>query len=165
VPSAAGDTSTRPDAKRPTSKYHEWVKANGQAIRQAMAGPGVKAFGAAAGRLWRGLPPAERGTKARKPQAASGSLEQVTEEPDPATPLGQSEPGAQALSPAQLATVAKNKAGALLRKAEAAARTRATPTPVAEATPQTCQKSSAQERLEALKARVRARIAHSGGAP
>jgi len=162
-PPEAGNTCNRPGAKRPASKYHDWVKANGQAIRQAMTGPGVKAFGAAAGRLWRGLPPAERGTKERKPQTANGSLEQGTEEPEPAAPLDHTEPGAQALSPAQLATVARNKAGALLRKAETAARTLATPTPAAEAAPLACQKSSAQERLEALKARVRARIAHPGG--
>ena len=129
-----------------------------------MTGSGVKAFGAAAGRLWRGLPPAERAAKARKPQATSGSLEQVTTEPEPETPPDQSEPRPPALSPAQLATVAKNRAGALLRKAEAAARARATPTPAAEETPQNCPKTSAQQRLEALKARVRARIACSGGA-
>ena len=169
-----------PRRKKGPTGYQTWVRNNGQAIRRAMNGSGLKAFGAAAGRLWKALPQEERDTNtgraavgANATSASTGQTEQPRlQEAEPQPPTPAASPSFP--SPAQLATIASNRAKAMVRKAVAAMQPpgprRSTlddsdgepNLPDEEAEEQTAQPkppSAAQERLEALRARVRARVA------
>jgi len=161
----AGQAGPDKKNKRAASGYQAWVRANGLLIRRSMSGHGLKAFGAAAGRLWRAMSQTERDGHAVRARDAAEPPEVCEAQPAQVEPQPPEVPRApDALSPAQLLTAANNRARALARRAEAVLRPQTRPNPepsthgAGTQTPP-APPSTGQNRLEAVRARVRARIA------
>jgi len=101
-------TQVGPSKPRKISGYRIWTRLNGDRIRSEAACSGMKAFGAAAGRLWKSLDDSEReafnkmaaeqhratNVASPEPPEAGACLDQQTREPQPqpAEPLKDTDP-------------------------------------------------------------------------